>query len=185
VRAQIVSASDLVIHQARLPDGSRKMMQISELVGYDADAPRLEEIFRAERHASGAFAFVPTGIVPGRLAKLSFYGVTIPPELFSSPAYEVRVHGGQVQPRAESRPELTVVPEPGAGDEPVPSPKTTEPEPSVAGPQEEADLPGRAATPGALLRRIAERQGDAGRVPLETRIARALGNPEPPPAGGN
>jgi pilus assembly protein CpaF len=175
VRAQIVSAIDLVIHQARLPDGSRKTTQISELRGYDADAPILEDIFRGERQANGTFVFAPTGVVPLRLSKLAFHGVAIPPELFKSPRYEVQPRAQRAAPRPVGRPELTVVPERGAGEF-----QTTPDAGEAVG--EPAEVDANMATPGSLLRRIAERQGAPSKVPLEERIARALGNPEPSPA---
>src|SRR5439155_1648615 len=34
VRAQIASAVNLIVHQARMPDGRRKVAQIAEVVGY-------------------------------------------------------------------------------------------------------------------------------------------------------
>src|SRR5216684_1407549 len=37
VRAQIASAVNLIVHQARMPDGRRKIAQIAEVVGYDAN----------------------------------------------------------------------------------------------------------------------------------------------------
>src|SRR5438094_434783 len=62
VRAQIASAVNLIVHQARMPDGRRKVAQIAEVVGYDSNGPILRDIFllgmgpdlRLEYNATGA-----------------------------------------------------------------------------------------------------------------------------------
>ena len=46
IREQISEAIDLIIHQARLRDGSRKVTAISEVTGIDIDSVQLQEIFR-------------------------------------------------------------------------------------------------------------------------------------------
>jgi len=79
VRAQIGSALDLVIHQVRRPEGDRKMTQISELVGYEGGIPMLRDIFRYDAREG---RFSATGTRPECLAKLSFYGVQCPLEIF-------------------------------------------------------------------------------------------------------
>jgi pilus assembly protein CpaF len=83
VRAQIGSAIDLVLHQVRRPDGDRKITQISELVGYEGDRPVLRDIFRYEPREG---RFSATGTRPECLAKLDFYGVQCPLELFEPKA---------------------------------------------------------------------------------------------------
>jgi len=49
VRDQIISAVDLIVHTSRLPDGSRKIVQITEVVGLEGDTPVLSDIFKFER----------------------------------------------------------------------------------------------------------------------------------------
>ena len=46
IREQIVEAMDLVIHQARIKDGSRRIVAISEITGIDDESIQLQEIFR-------------------------------------------------------------------------------------------------------------------------------------------
>lgn len=46
IREQISEAIDLIIHQARLRDGSRKVIAISEVTGIDVDAVQLQDIFK-------------------------------------------------------------------------------------------------------------------------------------------
>ena len=46
VREQVSSAIDLVIHQARFRDGSRRITHISEVVGMEGDIIIMQELFR-------------------------------------------------------------------------------------------------------------------------------------------
>ena len=48
VRGQISTGIDFVVHLARLKDGSRKILEISEFLGYDGSVPKLNCIFRFE-----------------------------------------------------------------------------------------------------------------------------------------
>ena len=45
IREQIASALDLIVQQTRLPDGSRKIVQISEVTGRENDVILLQDIF--------------------------------------------------------------------------------------------------------------------------------------------
>jgi pilus assembly protein CpaF len=45
VREQIAQAIDLVIQQSRMPDGSRKITQISEITGIDGDVIQMQDLF--------------------------------------------------------------------------------------------------------------------------------------------
>jgi len=45
VRGQIASALDIMLHLARLKDGSRKVMSVHEVLGYEGDGIRLKELF--------------------------------------------------------------------------------------------------------------------------------------------
>jgi pilus assembly protein CpaF len=91
VRAQIASAINLVIHQGRMPDGSRKIIQISEMKGYDNDRPVLNDIFRLDRSSSGEVTFSPTGNIPESLARMEFVGVFTDRAIFNSEPYRVGV----------------------------------------------------------------------------------------------
>ena len=46
IREQVVEAIDLLIHQARLRDGSRRIVAISEITGIDQENVQLQEVFR-------------------------------------------------------------------------------------------------------------------------------------------
>jgi pilus assembly protein CpaF len=46
IREQISEAIDIIIHQARLRDGSRRVTEISEVTGIDVDSIQLQDIFK-------------------------------------------------------------------------------------------------------------------------------------------
>ncbi len=90
VREQIASALDLIIQQARLSDGSRKITSVTEVVGMEGDTIVLNEIFKFDqRNRNGTEngvgpAIVPTGIRPMFEPKLKAAGFNLPPELFGA-----------------------------------------------------------------------------------------------------
>src|SRR5487761_1242642 len=82
VRAQIASAVNLIVHQARLPDGRRKVAQIAEVVGYDQNGAILRDIFVLGMGADLRLEYNATGYTPTSLDKAAFYGVQIDHDLF-------------------------------------------------------------------------------------------------------
>jgi pilus assembly protein CpaF len=92
VRDQVASALDLVIHLARLQDGSRRVVQVTEVVGMEGDLITLHDIFEfdysAGRSEDGRFLGTtkPTGIRPRFVDKLEDIGITLPAELFGGSA---------------------------------------------------------------------------------------------------
>ncbi|MEP6751943.1 MAG: ATPase, T2SS/T4P/T4SS family [Candidatus Dormiibacterota bacterium] len=82
VRAQIASAVNLIVHQARMPDGRRKVAQIAEVVGYDTNGAILRDIFLLGMGADLRLEYNATGYVPTSLDKAAFYGVQVDPDLF-------------------------------------------------------------------------------------------------------
>jgi pilus assembly protein CpaF len=88
IREQLVSAIDIVIHQERLPDGSRKIMRIAEIQGVKRGQIILRDIFLYEHvgldQESGAAigSFTPTGMRPKSMPRLNRYGVPVPDEVF-------------------------------------------------------------------------------------------------------
>ncbi|MGA8575538.1 MAG: ATPase, T2SS/T4P/T4SS family, partial [Candidatus Cybelea sp.] len=80
IREQIASALDLVVHTARLRDGSRKVIGISEVVGMEGDIVTMQEIARfaqrgvdKEDRVLGDFCF--SGVQPVCLKRFAEYGV--------------------------------------------------------------------------------------------------------------
>ena len=53
MRQQIASAVNVVIQVSRLGDGTRKMIQISEIVGMEGDVITMQDIFIFERQGIG------------------------------------------------------------------------------------------------------------------------------------
>jgi pilus assembly protein CpaF len=88
IREQAASALDLIIHQQRLKDGSRRITQITEVVGMEGDVITLQDVFvcdyNAGYDASGHFlgTLRATGLRPHLLERLSNNGVTVDNSVF-------------------------------------------------------------------------------------------------------
>lgn len=86
-RAQIASAINIVIQIARLVDGHRRVISLSEIVGMEGETISMQEIFRYRmtgRAEDGTVLghFEATGIRPKFLTDAVAYGITLPSELF-------------------------------------------------------------------------------------------------------
>jgi pilus assembly protein CpaF len=77
IREQIASAVEIIIQQARLRDGARKITHISEIGGMEGERIVLQDIFRYEEGE-----LRPTGIRPLFLNKLMNAGFQFSPEMF-------------------------------------------------------------------------------------------------------
>ena len=87
IREQISSAIDLIVHQSRLRDGSRKIVNVSEVVGMEGDIVTIQDIFVfqqdiARNNGKVAGEFVPTGIHPKIVKKIRENGVLCKDEWF-------------------------------------------------------------------------------------------------------
>lgn len=89
IRDQVASAINLIVQQARLRDGSRKITSVSEIVGMEGDVIRMQDIFTyetdGEMDANGKFKgeFKATGIVPKCVEKIRENGVMVSNEWFN------------------------------------------------------------------------------------------------------
>jgi pilus assembly protein CpaF len=86
-RAQIASAIHVVVQVARLSDGRRKLVSLSELSGMEGDVITMQEIFRFRQTGVSADGMVQgrfeaTGILPRFLEQVTAHGVTLSPDLF-------------------------------------------------------------------------------------------------------
>ncbi len=86
-RAQISSAIHVVVQVARLSDGRRKLISLSELSGMEGDVITMQEIFRYRQTGVASDGIVQgrfeaTGIRPRFLEQVMAHGVTLSPELF-------------------------------------------------------------------------------------------------------
>jgi pilus assembly protein CpaF len=89
VRQQIASAIHAVVQIARLSDGTRKVITISEITGMDGDAVAMQDIFSFDRTGideSGKVrgVFRGTGIRPRFADRLATAGARLRPALFES-----------------------------------------------------------------------------------------------------
>src|SRR5437764_8865948 len=87
IREQIASAIDVIIQQARLRDGSRKITYITEVQGMEGDTIVLQDVFRFKETGTDAQGKVlgnlqPTGLIPNFVARLEDAGQKIDRSMF-------------------------------------------------------------------------------------------------------
>lgn len=88
VRQQISSAVNVVVQVARLEDGQRKLISISEIQGMEGDVITISEVFAFKRRGVTSDGKVigaveATGVVPMFHEKLQLRGVNIPIESYA------------------------------------------------------------------------------------------------------
>ncbi len=89
IREQIASAIDLIIQVARLKDGSRKVVSITEVAGMEGDTIVMTDIFKFEQTGISSDGKVlgelkPTGIRPLFTPRLEAAGFKLGPEVFGA-----------------------------------------------------------------------------------------------------
>ena len=89
VRQQIASAIHAVVQIARMSDGTRKVISVSEVTGMEGEMISMQDIFIFERKGLGEGgkvkgAFKATGIRPKFSDRLSAAGCRLRPQLFDS-----------------------------------------------------------------------------------------------------
>src|ERR1700677_2767009 len=87
VRQQIASAISVVVQVSRMSDGTRKVVNISEIPGLEENIISMQDIFNFVRKGIGpdgrvVGSFEPTGIRPKFLDRLRIAGILLPAELF-------------------------------------------------------------------------------------------------------
>ena len=86
IREQIASAVDLIVHQARLKDGTRRITNITEVQGMEGDVIVMQDVFIFEQTGvvEGKIQgrLKPTGIRPKFVEKFEVMGIHLPPGLF-------------------------------------------------------------------------------------------------------
>src|SRR4051812_11698076 len=89
IREQISNAVQLIVHQSRLKDGSRRLTHVTEVVGMEGEVITLQDLFLFDFNAGvdedGKFRghLKATGLAPAFLDKLAERGVFVDPNLFS------------------------------------------------------------------------------------------------------
>ena len=90
IREMIASAIDIIVHTARLSDGSRKILQITELTGMKDEVHiNLQDVFSFKQTGLGAEGkvlgnFQATGYVPSFIDELKIKGIPLPENIFQS-----------------------------------------------------------------------------------------------------
>ena len=89
IREQVCSAVDLIVQQARLKDGTRRIVAISEVIGMEGDVVTMQDLFLYDYgmglDGSGRYQgrLKSTGLRPRVLDALADRGVSVDPTLFS------------------------------------------------------------------------------------------------------
>ena len=86
IREQVASAIDLVVHQERLRDGSRKVVNITEVSGMEGDVITMTDIFLFEQSGYEDGKVIgrlrPTGLRPKFIDKIEAAGIHLPASIF-------------------------------------------------------------------------------------------------------
>ena len=86
IREQIASAIDLVVHQERMRDGTRKMVNITEVTGMEGEIITMTDLFVFEQtgYDNGKVQgrLRPTGLRPKFIEQLEASGIHLPPTIF-------------------------------------------------------------------------------------------------------
>ena len=86
IREQVASAIDVVVHQERLRDGTRKVVTISEVSGMEGDVITMTDLFSFEQtgyennHVTGQLR--ATGLRPRFMDKIEAAGINLPATIF-------------------------------------------------------------------------------------------------------
>jgi pilus assembly protein CpaF len=89
IREQIASAMDLIVQQARFKDGTRRITNITEVVGMEGDTIVLSDIFKFDQTGTSKDGMVigelkATGIRPFFYNRLEAAGFKLRPEIFGA-----------------------------------------------------------------------------------------------------
>jgi pilus assembly protein CpaF len=88
IREQIAAAIDIIIHQSRLTDGSRRITHVTEVEGMEGDVITAQDIFVFDYSAGvderGKIlgSLRPTGVRPKFMSKLDDMGIDVPATTF-------------------------------------------------------------------------------------------------------
>ncbi len=88
IREQMASAIDVIVHQSRLKDGTRRITHITEVIGMEGEIVTLQDIFVFDFLAGvderGCYrgSLQSTGLRPHFVERLRDRGIDVPPHLF-------------------------------------------------------------------------------------------------------
>jgi pilus assembly protein CpaF len=89
IRKQIASALNLIVQLSRFPDGSRRITNISEVVGMEGDVVTMTDIFKfqpqgVDENRKIVGEFRATGLRPSFSQALDVAGMRLDHKLFSN-----------------------------------------------------------------------------------------------------
>ncbi len=88
IREQVASALDIIVHQARFKDGSRRITHVTEVIGMEGEVITLQDIFAFDHHMGfdtegrSLGRLKATGLRPRTLDKLRAAGIEVDPLMF-------------------------------------------------------------------------------------------------------
>ena len=86
IREQVASAIDVIVHQERMRDGTRKVVNITEIAGMEGDVVTMTDIYVFEQTGIENGKIIgrlrPTGLRPRFYEKIEAAGIHLPPSLW-------------------------------------------------------------------------------------------------------
>jgi pilus assembly protein CpaF len=86
IREQIASAVQLIVHQERLRDGTRKVVKVTEIQGMEGEVITMSDLFEFEQTGIEAGKVIgrvrPTGLRPKFIDQIEAVGIHLPPSVF-------------------------------------------------------------------------------------------------------
>ncbi|MCX6046671.1 MAG: CpaF family protein [Chloroflexi bacterium] len=87
IRQQVSSAIDVIIHLSRMRDGSRRVVQVSEVLGMEGETILMQDIFMFEQSGVGEDGKIlgqlqPSGLRPRCNDKIKEAGINLPAHIF-------------------------------------------------------------------------------------------------------
>jgi len=86
IREQVAAAVDLIIQQERMRDGTRKVVNITEVQGMEGDVIVMQDIFHFEQTGIESGKVIgrlkPTGIRPKFMDRIEAANIHLPPNIF-------------------------------------------------------------------------------------------------------
>ena len=86
IREQISSALQLIVHEERMRDGTRKIVNITEIQGMEGEVITMSDIFVFEKQGieNGKVIgrLIPTGLRPKFMERIEATGIRLPPSIF-------------------------------------------------------------------------------------------------------
>jgi pilus assembly protein CpaF len=86
IREQVAAAIQLIVHEERLRDGTRRVVSITEVQGMEGDVITMSELFTFEQTGLEAGRVIgrlrPTGLRPKFITSIQAAGIMLPPSIF-------------------------------------------------------------------------------------------------------